>query len=158
MACRSCEQKLRSVGLTPTIQRMAILDVLQNTHSHPTADEVLCHVREQFPTISRATAYNTLEALTQAGVILRITMDLGAVRYDADTEPHAHFRCRQCGSVFDLPLEREIDLSACAQGYRIESVRVYAYGVCPRCKDGVTAPDNTDDPPCEPEAEEVSDA
>ncbi len=158
MTCRPCEEKLRSVGLKPTIQRMAILDVLQNTHSHPTADEVLCQVRENFPTISRATAYNTLEALTRAGVILRITMDPGAVRYDADTEPHVHFRCRRCGTVFDLPLEQKIDLSACAQEHRIESVRVYAYGICPHCEDAMTVQESADDLPCGPEVEEVSDA
>lgn len=132
-SCPRCEERLRSVGLTPTIQRMAILEFLEKTRTHPTADEVLCHVRKRFPTVSRATAYNTLEALTQAGVILRITVEPGVVRYDADTGPHAHFRCRLCGTVLDLPLDREPDLSACANGHCIESVRTYAYGVCRGC-------------------------
>lgn len=134
-SCPRCEERLRSVGLTPTIQRMAILEFLEKTRTHPTADEVLCHVRQRFPTVSRATAYNTLEALTQAGVILRITVEPGVVRYDADTGPHAHFRCRLCGTVLDLRLDREPDLSACAKGHCIESVRTYAYGVCRGCQE-----------------------
>jgi Fe2+ or Zn2+ uptake regulation protein len=133
--CERCEERLRQVGLTPTIQRMAILEFLEKTRAHPTADEVLCHVRKRFPTVSRATVYNTLDALTQAGVILRITVEPGVVRYDADMGPHAHFRCRVCGVVHDLPLDREFDLTVYADGHRIESVRTYAYGVCRRCQE-----------------------
>lgn len=125
--------RLRAVGLKPTIQRLAILEYLEGTRSHPTADAVLAHVKKQYPTISRATVYNTLEALTHAGVVLRITVDPAVARYDADISPHAHFRCRICGMVYDLVLDSETDLGTAAAGHRVESVRTYAYGVCAKC-------------------------
>ncbi len=125
--------RLRAVGLKPTIQRLAILEYLEKTRTHPTADVVLAHVKKQYPTISRATVYNTLEALTRAGVVLKITVDPAVARYDADISPHAHFRCRVCGTVYDLALDAETDLGTAAAGHRVESVRTYAYGVCAEC-------------------------
>jgi Fe2+ or Zn2+ uptake regulation protein len=119
--------------LVPTIQRLAILEYLEGTRSHPTADEVHTAVAERFPSISRATVYNTLEALSRAGAIVQLTVDRSATRYDADLSPHVHFRCRLCGRVYDIPVESENRLGAEVAGHRVESVRTYAYGVCSSC-------------------------
>lgn len=125
--------KLRELGLTPTIQRMAVLDCLEKTKKHPTADQVLVTVRKKFPSVSRATVYNTLEALTQAGVILRLTVDPSVARYDADIGPHAHFRCRICNTVYDIVMDKDINLDEYVADHHVEAVRTYAYGVCEKC-------------------------
>jgi len=125
--------RFREVGLTPTIQRMAVLDCLEKTKQHPTADQVLVSVRKTFPTVSRATVYNTLEALSKAGLVLKITVDPAVARYDADTGPHAHFRCRICGTVYDVMMDEQIDLDRYIEGHHVEAVRAYAYGVCAKC-------------------------
>lgn len=125
--------KLRKLGLTPTIQRMAVLDCLEKTKKHPTADQVLAAVRKTFPTVSRATVYNSLEALTRAGIILQITVDPAVARYDADLGPHAHFRCRICSVVYDVVMDEEFDLDEYVEGHHVEAVRAYAYGVCEKC-------------------------
>lgn len=125
--------KLRELGLTPTIQRLAVLESLENTRQHPTADQVLVAVRKKFPSVSRATIYNTLEALTKAGIIQQITVDPAVARYDADLKPHAHFRCRICNTVYDIMMDKDVDLDEYVQGHHIESVRTYAYGVCEKC-------------------------
>ena len=125
--------KLRELGLTPTIQRLAVLESLEKTNKHPTADQILHVVRKKFPTLSRATVYNTLEALTKAGAILRITVDPSVARYDADIGPHAHFRCRVCSTVYDIDVEDENTLGDCVDGHQIEAVRTYAYGICSSC-------------------------
>ena len=126
-------ERLRDVGLTPTIQRLAILEVLSRTKKHPTADQVLETIRKKHPSISRATVYNTLDALTKAGVILRLTVDPSVTRYDADLGPHAHFRCRVCNRVYDIPADRSPALGKKVEGHVIESVRTYAYGICATC-------------------------
>jgi Fe2+ or Zn2+ uptake regulation protein len=94
---------------------------------------VLVEIQKTFPTLSRATVYNTLEALTRAGVILRITVDPAVARYDADLGPHAHFRCRLCGTVYDVAMDKDFDLAPYIDGHAIEAVRTYAYGVCSKC-------------------------
>ena len=125
--------QLRELGLTPTIQRLAVLHSLENTRLHPTADQVLVTVRKKFPSISRATVYNTLEALAKAGIIQQITIDPAVARYDADIGPHAHFRCRICNTVYDVMMDRHIDLDEYIEGHHVEAVRAYAYGVCRMC-------------------------
>ena len=125
--------QLRELGLTPTIQRMAVLDCLEKTKKHPTADQVLVAVRKKFPSVSRATVYNTLDALTKAGLILQITVDPAVARYDADLEPHAHFRCRICGTVYDIVIDEHSHPDEYIEGHHVEFVRTYAYGVCARC-------------------------
>ncbi len=125
--------KLRELGLTPTIQRLAVLQSLENTRQHPTADQVLITVRKKFPSVSRATIYNTLEALTKAGIIQQITVDPAVARYDADLKPHAHFRCRICNTVYDIMMDKDVDLDEYVEGHHVEAVRTYAYGVCEKC-------------------------
>lgn len=125
--------QLRELGLTPTIQRLAVLQSLENTRQHPTADQVLGAVRKKFPSVSRATVYNTLEALTKAGIIQQITVDPAVARYDADIGPHAHFRCRICNTVYDIVMDKDINLDDYVFGHHVEAVRTYAYGVCEKC-------------------------
>jgi len=127
--------RLRSAGVTPTMQRLAVLEYLERTKSHPTADEVYVEVRRTCPTIARATVYNTLEALTKADTILQLTVDPAAARYDADLGPHVHFRCRLCGVVYDIDAKQESCLGDMVKGHRVESVRTYAFGVCSSCCD-----------------------
>jgi Fe2+ or Zn2+ uptake regulation protein len=133
---------LRDVGLVPTIQRLAVLEWLCKTEQHPTADQVLSAVRRKFPSISRATVYNTLVALTKAGMILRLNVDPAVTRYDADLGPHAHFRCRLCEKVYDIEVKKGMPIDVKADGHLVESVRTYAYGVCADClqKEGTTSP------------------
>ena len=126
-------KRLRDAGIGPTIQRLAVLEFLEGVNTHPTADEVYEGVRKQCPTIARATVYNTLDALTQAGEILRLTIDPSASRYDADRSPHVHFRCRVCGALLDLPAPKRRSLAGSVNGHKVETVRTYAYGVCAQC-------------------------
>jgi Fe2+ or Zn2+ uptake regulation protein len=126
--------RLREAGVTPTMQRLAILEYLEGTRAHPTADEVYAAVHKTCPTIARATVYNTLEALTKSGTILQLTVDPGAARYDADTGPHVHFRCRLCGRVYDLDIETTKCLNKKVEGHEVEAVRTYAFGVCASCR------------------------
>jgi len=128
-------EMLRDAGLVPTIQRLAVLRCLQDTTKHPTADQVLSAVRKRFPSISRATVYNTLDALTKAGMALRLNVDPVAARYDADLSPHAHFRCRVCQKVYDIKVKDGELVDVSTDGHLVESVRTYAYGVCSSCRE-----------------------
>lgn len=134
---------LREVGLTPTIQRLAILDWVERTKKHPSADQVLVAVQKKFPTISRATVYNTLDALTKAGMILKLSVDPTVARYDADLGPHAHFRCRVCNKVYDIPVGSKHPLGHGIDGHLVESVLTYAYGVCAPCREVSTNSERT---------------
>ncbi len=134
---RSAEhtEMLRDAGLVPTIQRLAVLDCLSKSKQHPTADQVLAIVGQKFPSISRATVYNALDALTKAGMVLRLSVDTTVARYDADLDPHAHFRCRVCQKVYDIEMKDGKPIDVNTDGHLVESIRTYAYGVCASCRE-----------------------
>jgi len=78
-------------GLKMTIQRLAILEYLINTKTHPSAEMVYKYLQKKYPTITLSTVYNTLETLVKKGIIKKIPTFSGISRYDADTTPHIHF-------------------------------------------------------------------
>ena len=127
-------KRLRELGLVPTIQRVAVLEFLEKNHTHPTAEEVYCGVKTRFPSISKATVYNTLDVLKKAGTIRELTIAREAAHYDYDPSSHPHFLCRVCGNLIDVDLPCPIRSGDEVLGHKVESVQTYLYGVCSQCR------------------------
>lgn len=120
-----------------TKQRQVVYDVLTDLGpKHPTASEVFVTAKERMPSISLATVYNCLETLTGAGAIKQVNIEREASRYCPNLQPHAHFYCTGCDSVFDIGLECGADASsvwALPEGCRVEEMHVAMRGVCGTC-------------------------
>lgn len=125
----------RSRGLKMTPQRRAIVDYLQNATNHPTAEEVLQAVNQKFPLTSRATVYNTLNWLKEAGMVKEV-MEGGCLRFDPNTSEHHHFVCRGCGKVEDVEWELIGAVQICTLPARqvIEDYEVTLRGLCADCQ------------------------
>jgi Fe2+ or Zn2+ uptake regulation protein len=95
---------MRQRGVRPTRQREVVYAALAATDAHPTAEELHELVRRIEPTLSLATVYNTLEALTEAGLCQKLPPmgHASAWRYDADTSEHVHATTPE-GHWVDLP-------------------------------------------------------
>ncbi len=118
-----------------TKQRKVILEELRKVHSHPTADELYEMVRTRMPRISLGTVYRNLDFLTESGEILKIDAAGSIRRFDGDTRPHQHVRCRVCGRIGDVmpPLPApEVDAVE-VDGFQILSSRIEYEGICDRC-------------------------
>ena len=85
-------------------QRDMIMAFLMGRKDHPTADTVYMNVRLENPNISLGTVYRNLTQLSDMGEIQRLRLGEGVDRFDADTSPHYHFVCSDCGSVIDLDM------------------------------------------------------
>ena len=107
--------RLRAEGLKLTAQRRAIVLQFATDESHPTAQELFERLRSAFPKMSFATVYNTLDALTDAGLSSTLRFSPGAppsaqdgepsyaqasrgreanaARFDPNVEPHHHAVC-----------------------------------------------------------------
>ena len=128
----SAQNRLRRYNIMPSVQRMAVLDYLMTHHTHPTADTIFNALYPSIPTLSKATVYNTLNLLTEHGVIQMITIDEKNARFDARETPHLHFKCASCGEIFDFdlpPLQIES-----LKDYDISDIQVYCKGTCPSCQ------------------------
>ena len=115
----------------------AIKNFLMTRHDHPTADVVYSNVRTEFPNISLGTVYRNLTLLADLGEISRLRVGDGVDHFDADTRPHYHFVCNECGAVSDLELNDVSGLlEAAVRDFDglIQGHVTYFYGLCPRCK------------------------
>lgn len=123
------EKMLVAHGVKPTAQRVVIAEYVLNAHSHPTADDVLQAVAEKLPVLSRATVYNTLHALVEAGVLQEVVTDAGCVRYDANTMEHHHFVDVKSGRIFDVPKEMVPELKEnIGASFKVHGYKVVFYG------------------------------
>jgi Fe2+ or Zn2+ uptake regulation protein len=141
---------VRSAGLKLTPQRMAIVKELAADESHPTAQEIFERLQPSLPTMSFATVYNTLGALSSAGLCAALSLSPGSGRFDPNMAPHHHVVCDLCGAVRDLPQSgqgaaRSLDapdaLSAkavahVAPGFELRSVEQIFRGICASCGKG----------------------
>lgn len=82
---------------------MAVVEYILDTRAHPSADQVLERVRQQCPTISRATVYNTLNLLVEKGLLKAQVLKEGTVVFDSNIKQHHHFIDEDTGSIFDIP-------------------------------------------------------
>lgn len=125
-----------------TPQRRQIYGVLKSRQDHPSASEVFLQVKDAMPTISLATVYNSLEAMTQSGVVRQVNMDREPSRYCANLADHAHFYCQACGQVSDVPLHGAEDLAesfSLPEGTEVTKLDVTLRGTCAECAPTSTA-------------------
>ena len=117
-------------------QRKAILENLSQRYDHPPAAHIYSDLRKKIPNLSLGTVYRNLEILEQQGRIRSLRMDPKESRFDAQLKPHAHFACRQCGSIEDIPLTNgccHFSQTLEKRGYRVEKRNIDLVGICQSC-------------------------
>ena len=124
---------LSGYGIRPSVQRIAIMRYLMKNRTHPTVDEVYESLKKQIPTLSKTTVYNTLKLFVENGAALYIGIDEKNARFDGFVKPHAHFRCKKCGVIIDLPMDVEHFLPKNFKG-SVEDTYFYLKGLCEDCK------------------------
>src|SRR5579884_155920 len=130
---------VKRAGLKLTPQRIAIVRLFAGDESHPTAQDLYERLRPEFPSMSFATVYNTLDALVSAG--LGGTLRLGgAARFDPNCAAHHHAVCDRCGAVRDVPAGTLVPspevarrLRKDAAGFSVRAVEQVYRGLCAKC-------------------------
>lgn len=124
------------MALKHSAQRDKIMAFLMGRKDHPTADIVYMNVRKEYPNISLGTVYRNLTLLANMGEITRLRVGDGVDHFDADTSPHYHFVCTECGSVIDLEMENIDtiqDIAGAGFDGKIAGHVTYFYGICGDC-------------------------
>ena len=134
MNATAIKRSLEGSGLRCTPQRYAVMAFLVDCDRHPTAAEIFEAVNRADPRSSKATTYNNLRDLVQAGLVREVAVEGRAARFDAKGVRHHHFICDRCGNVedvkwFDLPRP-----AANSLGKRVlrECELIYR-GLCSKC-------------------------
>ncbi len=128
-------ESFRKQGLRCTSQRYVILKYLMAHPTHPTVEEIHKAINRNHPRASRATVYNGLHALAQAGLVREVTVTGQATRFESHIESHHHFVCDRCGRIedlewFDLP---EVARRARVAPRKMGSWELILHGLCESC-------------------------
>lgn len=94
---------LREHDIQPSAQRVAVAEYVLETEDHPCADQVWARVKGNFPMLSRATTYNTLNLFVEKGLLKELVLAEGRVVFDPNVEQHHHFIDEENGSIHDVP-------------------------------------------------------
>jgi len=124
-----------------TVQRQIIFEVLKKLGTHPTVEEIYLEVHKNHPTISKATVYRNLHQLAKNNEIRQIILPDELERYDERTDPHYHFKCKNCEAIFDIEIDYPEEIDEAIQqkyGFQVDEHEVLLKGICPKC--GETVP------------------
>ena len=134
MDAESIRRSLESSGLRFTAQRHCVMAFLMEHTGHPTAAEIFEAVNRVDPRSSRATTYNNLRDLVQAGLVREVAVEGRAARFDAKTIRHHHFICDRCGNVEDVEWYDVPKPASGSLGKRIlRECELIARGLCTKC-------------------------
>ncbi len=128
--------KERDYRLTP--QRVELIRLIAASEGHPSASQLYEQIKVQFPTMSLATVYKTLDLLKELGEVLEIRLRDDS-HYDGNKPyPHPHLICTKCQNITDGELDtavknivQEVEKTF---GFRIEKHQLDFYGLCPDCQ------------------------
>ncbi|HHT45675.1 MAG TPA: transcriptional repressor [Firmicutes bacterium] len=133
------EEILRKKKIKVTPQRMAVYSILKKSKFHPSVEMIYQKLKPDYPAMSLATVYKTVDILKKVGLIQELNVGDGGLRYDAQVKPHSHIYCKKCGKVVDVnhfPGELQDSLLKKIEeetGFDILFVQLYFFGTCPEC-------------------------
>ncbi|MEM6712052.1 MAG: iron response transcriptional regulator IrrA [Pseudomonadota bacterium] len=101
---RATKAKLRSAGLRPTRQRLALASILfDGQDRHVSAEWLYDFAKSSGTDVSLATIYNTLHQFTSAGLLREITVDSARTYFDTNVGDHHHMFLEHEDRVIDVP-------------------------------------------------------
>jgi Fur family peroxide stress response transcriptional regulator len=124
---------LEQKGIKVSHQRLRILDYLEKNRVHPTADMILNDLKDEMPSLSKSTVYKTLNTFVEKGVLRELTIEENEIRYEYNLQDHGHFKCIECGKVFDFEYRFDVDDIKELKGFRIDDKNIYFKGLCRDC-------------------------
>ena len=131
---------LRGVALRVARPRVAVLSAVHD-HPHADTDSIIGVVRRDLPEVSHQAVYDSLHALTAAGLVRRIQPSGSVARYEARVgDNHHHVVCRSCGVIADIdcavgeaPCLTPSDDNNVLEGFVLDEAEVIYWGLCPDC-------------------------
>ena len=101
---RDVNEMLRLAALRPTRQRVALSRLLLGKGArHLTAEMLFEEATQARIPVSLATVYNTLNQLTEAGLLRRVCVDGNKTYFDTRVSAHHHFYLENSYELVDIP-------------------------------------------------------
>jgi Fur family peroxide stress response transcriptional regulator len=127
---------LKEKGIQVTPQRLAILEQLKLRKDHPSAEMIFRELKDEFPSLTLATVYNTLEKLRVSHLCIEVNPLHSSTRYDGNTAAHQHAVCINCQKVVDVH-DASVSVKTpewLTEEFRVVSQNLNFYGLCKECQ------------------------
>jgi len=115
-----------------TFQKQLILDVINNSYDHPTAEDIYAIIVEKYPNISKATVYRNLKLMAEKDLIKKIEIADSNIHYDK-LDTHYHKKCIKCNKLIDLTIDYQKELDSLLNEEIIGHDIIFKY-ICEDCK------------------------
>lgn len=141
-------ERFRQRGLRFTQPRKIILDVLDGTTDHLSAEDIFMKVHPTYPNIGLTTVYRNLEVLEEMGIIGKFHFGDGRHRYELVQSPkkpghHHHLICTGCKQIIDYDdfVDKEVEFLekvelalSLRHDFQITGHMIQFYGICRTCR------------------------
>jgi Fur family ferric uptake transcriptional regulator len=135
---RDMAGQLSRQGYRITPQRMMILESIENSDTHITAEDIYAQVIEKYPRVNISTVYRTLELLKQLGLIYEIDLGEAKIGYHPENKGHHHHLiCRKCHSIIDINESALFSVKAVllqAFNFDADLKHLALFGLCEKCR------------------------
>ncbi len=128
-------QRMVSAGMKMTMQRKAIIQVLEESEDHPTVELVYERARKIDSSLSLATVYRTLSMLDELNLVQRHEFyghqSNKQSRFETKLEDHHHLIDVKSGAVIEFvskDFEVLVKRIAASLGYELIDVHLELYG------------------------------
>ena len=129
-------RRMQSAGYKLTPPRLAVLQVMEESHEHLSHAEILARGHVLYPALGRATVYRTLDLLAGLGVVRPIYLGDQSACFCRADGAHHHLICSACGTIieFEQCIIDELQQSLSEQlHFQIKGHLLEFYGLCDRC-------------------------
>ena len=131
MNIQEVHHHLKKHDIRPLPNMVAIMKYLLENYNHPTIEQIYNDLLPSMPTLSKTTVYKTLKLFCDKKAVNALFIDEKNVRYEAHIYTHAHFRCKRCGAIHDVPLkDTDVTPFRGPKDLHPEETHIYFLGKC----------------------------
>ncbi len=109
-----------------------ILDLINQSNEHMTAEQIFLELKKTEPKVVQATVYNNLSALYHDGLVRKLSLEGSPDRYDK-IRKHDHLICKVCGALSDITFSDMTQDLEKQLGEGILSYDLKVFYLCPKC-------------------------
>ena len=133
---------MKEIKIRYSKQRELIFNNLKHRYDHPTAEMIYQDLKVDYPHLSLGTVYRNLNQLVETKQIKKLDLGDTMVHYDGNIQPHMHFMCNCCQTIYDLDnndekmyskdeiLEMYLNITYLGEGnYGIQAASQYYYHI-----------------------------
>ena len=126
---------MKEIKIRYSKQRELIFNNLKHRYDHPTAEMIYQDLKVDYHHLSLGTVYRNLNQLVETKQIKKLDLGDTMVHYDGNIQPHMHFMCNCCQTIYYLDNNDKKIIKQFEKTYKhhIDVIDINMSGICEKC-------------------------